>query len=67
MPQPIPEAADLPPWNIRAELRSGTSEFRRRFADNHQGAFDGKDDLFIVRESRRVQAFGKPLNVPDVR
>ena len=38
---------------------------RRRFADSHQGVFDGEDGLFIVREGLRVQAFGKPLNVPD--
>jgi hypothetical protein len=38
---------------------------RRRFADSHQGVFDGEDGLFIVREGLRVQVFGKPLNVPD--
>jgi hypothetical protein len=38
---------------------------RRRFAGSHQGVFDGEDGLFIVREGLRVQAFGKPLNVPD--
>jgi hypothetical protein len=66
VPQPVAEAADFAPGNVRAKVGGGVAELGRCLADDQQGVFDGEGDLIVCREGRRIQAFGELLDATDI-
>jgi hypothetical protein len=65
MAQPVPQAADIPPWQAGAQPVTGVTQPDGRFANDLQFAFNRGDGFSIFTKGFEVHAAGKHLDHDD--
>jgi hypothetical protein len=66
VPKAIADTTYFPPGNFWLQHSGGLTEPRRRFANDHQRVFDGKDRLLVRDERLCIQVPRESLDMIDI-